>query len=300
MQTHLLAPIVIFCYNRPDHLKRTIEALTLNAEAKESDLIVFSDGPKNATDQPKVQEIRDYINTLSGFKSISLESAEKNKGLAKSIIDGATLVINKYGKIIVMEDDLICTKDFLYFINDALNFYEKTPNIFSVSGYNFQINSPINYNSEIAMIYRASSLGWATWKDQWQKVDWDVTDFKDFLKDKNRQDQLKNAGEDILPMIAKQQMGVINSWAVRWTYHHVKHNGYCLVPMKSKIKTIGNDGSGSNPVATTLRTEEPIFEGKVNLDASVTPNTEIIEALRKRNSPSLIRRIINLLKYKVW
>lgn len=295
-----LAPIVIFCYNRQDHLKSTIDALALNDLAKESDLIVFSDGPRKESDKEKIEGVRAYLSTISGFGSVSIHARKENMGLARSIITGVSEVLGQYGKAIIMEDDLLCTADFLAYMNDALDTFEENPLVFSVSGYSFGIGTVKRYPEDTALVFRASSLGWGTWKDRWERVDWQVSDFPEFMNSPERQDRLKDAGEDILPMIVKQQRGLINSWAVRWAYHHVKYGGYCLIPVRSKIKTTGDDGSGSNPVAATLRNDPGFAEGAVRLNPGILPDAGITRFIRRNNRPSLYRKIINWFRFRVW
>ncbi|MBX2951618.1 MAG: glycosyltransferase [Leadbetterella sp.] len=295
-----LAPIVIFCYNRREHLENTVDALALNPLAKDSDLIVYSDGPRRETDTEKITDLRAYLATVTGFRSVTVHARKENMGLARSIITGVSEVLNSYGKAIILEDDLLSTPDFLAYMNDALRVFEENPLVFSVSGYSFGIGAVKEYSQDTALVFRASSLGWGTWKDRWEKVDWQVSDFPEFMSSPERQDSLKNAGEDILPMIIKQQRGLINSWAVRWTYHHVKYGGYCLIPVRSKIKTIGDDGSGSNPVAATLHQDLGYGESPVRLNPDILPDPAITRFIRRNNRPSLYRRIINRWKFGVW
>ena len=119
-----LAPIILFVYNRPEHTKKTLESLKINELASESSLFIFSDGSKNENDKKSVDEVRKYISTISGFKEIKIILREKNLGLADSVISGVTEVIEKYGKAIVLEDDIVTSKYFLKFMNEALDFYE--------------------------------------------------------------------------------------------------------------------------------------------------------------------------------
>ena len=295
-----LAPIVIFCYNRPDHLQRTVEALAANSLAARSELIVFSDGARKEADEPQIEAVRAYLATVSGFRSVRVVAAPRNKGLARSVIEGVTEVVSTYGKVIVMEDDLLCTPDFLVYMNDAIQTFGENPLVFSVSGYSFGTGAVSSYPDDTALVLRASSLGWGTWKDRWEKADWQVSDFGEFMNSTERQNRLKDAGEDILPMIIKQQRGLINSWAVRWTYHHVKYGGYCLIPVRSKIRTIGDDGSGSNPVAATLRQNLGFGEGAVHLNPAIQPDAAITRFIRRNNRPSLFRKVINWWKFGVW
>lgn len=295
-----LAPIILFCYNRPEHLQKTITALQANSLAEASKLIVYSDGAKDSENQPLIEEVRKYLKTVTGFESIEMHFAEKNVGLATSIINGVTDVLNRYEKAIIMEDDLVCSSDYLEFMNNALVIYKDNAQVFSVSGYNFGIVPPQDYREETALVLRASSWGWATWKDRWEKVDWNVSDFQEFRKSPKRINELKNAGEDILPMIVKQQLGLIHSWAVRWTYHHVKYGGYCLIPLKSKIQNIGTDGSGTNFTSKTSRYNQDLDHNLPSLNAKIQPNDGITKFIRCSNRPSFYRKIINLWKFKVW
>ncbi len=294
------APVVVFCYNRPDHLKRTVEALAADRLAAQSELIFYSDGPRREEDQTAVEAVRAYLATVEGFRSVQVVAAPQNKGLARSVIEGVTETLNRYGKAIVMEDDLLCTPDFLGYMNEALVRFSGNPKVFSVSGYSFGVGAVASYREDTALVFRASSLGWGTWKDRWEKVDWQVSDFKEFLGSPERKDHLKDAGEDILPMIIKQQRGVINSWAVRWTYHHVKYGGYCLIPVRSKIRTTGDDGSGSNPVAPNLSQNLGYGEAPVDLNTDIDPHDAITRFIRRNNRPSIYRKVINWWKFRVW
>jgi hypothetical protein len=240
----MLAPIVLFVYNRPTHTKKTVEALKQNKLAKESQLFIFSDAPKNENSIESVEEVRKYIKSINGFENIIIREAEKNKGLATSVISGVTEVIKEYGKVIVLEDDLVTSVNFLEYMNKALCFYENNQKIWSISGYNLPIEIPKAYNKDVYLSYRACSWGWATWKDRWDKNDWTVSNYDDFLKSKEQQKLFNRGGSDMTDMLKSQMEGKIDSWAIRWCYSQFKDNSYTIYPVKSKIQNIGNDGSG--------------------------------------------------------
>ncbi len=241
-----LAPIVVFVYNRVEHTKLTIEKLKENLLAKESNLYIFSDGPKKESDIEKIEEIRKYINNISGFKSIKIIESEKNKGLAKSVIYGVSNIIKEYGKVIVVEDDLITAKNFLNFMNDCLNFYEKDDKIWSISGYKLPIKIPFTYKNSIYLTERASSWGWATWSDRWLSVDWDIKDYMNFIKNKNKVKEFERGGHDLCEMLSAQMNGKIDSWAIRWCYNQYKQGKFTIFPVKSLVQNIGLDGSGTH------------------------------------------------------
>ena len=225
-----LAPVVLFVFNRPWHTRQTLEALQNNTLSGESDLIIFSDGAKTIEDETKVREVRDHIKTINGFKKLSIFERDRNHGLAASIISGVTEVVNKYGKIIVLEDDLISSANFLQFMNQALTTYEKKKDIFSVTGYNFVSKIPDGYKKQVFLSYRSST--WGTWADRWTKADWEVKDFKQFLRNKRDHTRFNRGGDDLTGMLIQQMKGKLDSWGIRWCFTHFIHNAYCLVPIK--------------------------------------------------------------------
>ncbi len=247
-----LAPIALFVYNRPLHTKKTIERLQDNYFASESDLFIFSDAPKNEQDEnevTQVNEVRKYIREVNGFKNIKIIEKERNFGLANSIISGTTEVIDKYGKVIVVEDDLVASRFFLKFMNEALNFYENNKKVFSVTGYNYPPNLlkiPKDYSYDVYFCPRCSSWGWGTWKDRWDKADWELKDIDEFLNNKRLRKIYSYSGEDKIDMLIAQRQGKIDSWATRWEFTHFKNDGYCLYPVKTFLDNIGFDGSGIN------------------------------------------------------
>ena len=242
-----LAPIVLFVYNRPWHTRQTVEALQKNELAKESVLYVFADGPKSAATEEQLNNIREtraYVRQITGFKEIHIEEAEKNKGLANSVIGGVTKVVNQYGKVIVLEDDLLVHPFFLRFINEALDFYAKDKRIYSIGGFNYGFPMPDHYKKDVYIVHRSESCGWGTWKDRWDNVDWSISDASAFFMSKRKQRRFNRGGEDMSNMLKMQLEGKIDSWAIRWDYHMYKHNAYCLRPVKTFVENIGFDGTG--------------------------------------------------------
>jgi hypothetical protein len=245
----LLAPVVVFVYNRPNHTKQTIESLAENFLAKETEVFIFSDSAKNEKSFEKVDEVRKYIDSLLDrklFKSIEIIKADSNKGLANSVILGVSQIINKYNKVIVVEDDLVSSKDYLQYMNDGLNYYEKDKKIWSISGYSFNLKIPKEYKSEIYLSYRACSWGYATWKDRWEHVDWKVTDYGEFKNNKKSRKKFDRGGRDMADMLDSQMQGKIDSWAIRWCYAQSKLDMFTVYPVVSRIKNIGLDGTGTH------------------------------------------------------
>lgn len=243
-----LAPIILFVYNRPEHTRRTVEALAKNDMAKDSELYIYCDGPKeNASIETlqKIREAREYVSTISGFKDIHIVCQPKNKGLDPSEIDAVTEIVNRYGKVIVVEDDLITHRYFLRFMNEALNFYEYDKRIYTVSGYTDAIEFPESYQDDVFASYRCESWGWGTWADRWAQNDWNEQHYRIVQHPTRRQIRRFNrAGEDFYPMLLDKVHGRTDAWDIRWGHTLYLHDGLCVRPIRSLLYNIGFDGTG--------------------------------------------------------
>lgn len=235
------APILLFTYKRLAPLKKTVEALKQNQLAQISDLFIFSDGPKSDADVDQIDEIRSFLKTVDGFRTVEIEASEANKGLATSIIDGVTKVFERYDRVIVLEDDLLTTPNFLKYMNNAMSYYEASAKAFSISAYSFDLRHNEDAQNTTYFLNRGWSWGWGTWKDRWQDVDWNVADYASFSKDRKRQKEFAAGGSDLNKMLQKQMTGQLDSWAIRWFYHQYKVSGLTLYPLASKVYNNGFD-----------------------------------------------------------
>ncbi|MEP7142927.1 MAG: sugar transferase [Ferruginibacter sp.] len=231
------APVCLFVYKRHDTLKHTIASLLENELAPFTDIHIFSDAAACDADIENVNAVRNYIRALKGFKSVFVYLSEKNNGLAQSIIDGVSKIVNTAGRVIVLEDDLIVSRNFLNFMNEALTAYENNLKIFSVSGYSSPVK--VQFACDVYYTRRASSWGWATWKNRWEEIDWTVPDFEQFSKDREKQNKFNKMGSDLTHMLKKQMNGRINSWAIRWVYHQFKYDLLTVFPLVSKVSNNG-------------------------------------------------------------
>lgn len=234
-----LAPICLFTYNRLDETVQTINALKNNYLAKDSDLIIFSDGPKDKQSINKVFELRQFLKSVGGFKSIILHESSENKGLANSIITGVTQIINVYGKVIVVEDDLITMPNFLDFMNQALDYYIHIQKIQSVNGFSLKIEC----KDDIYFHNRTFPWGWGTWKDRWSKNLFDIGEIEKKIESNSSLlvEFKKECGNDMARMLKDSFSGVINSWYIRWAFNHFINRTCAVFPNTSKIINIGFD-----------------------------------------------------------
>jgi len=239
------APIVLFVYNRPKHTRQTIETLKQNLYAGQSDLIIYADGPKKCESDSAIREVRDYIKTISGFKNITITEHKQNLGLANSIIKGVTEVVHRYGKIIVLEDDLLISPDFLRFMNEALEYYSDEEKVMQISGHMFNVN--IEAETEAVLLPFTTSWGWATWRRAWNHFDPQTHDYEIVKKNKALRYKFDlKGGYNYFDMLELQKKKEIDSWAIRWYLSVFMLEGLTLYPIKSLINNIGFDGSGTH------------------------------------------------------
>ena len=240
------APIVIFAFNRLETLRRCVVSLAANSEAAETDLIVYVDGPRpqKQGEAAKVEAVREYVKTITGFKSLTYHFSEENKKLGPSIIAGVTEVVNQYGRAIVIEDDLIASRNLLAYMNQGLDRYEEEKKVWSVSGFSCRVKVPKGYEADAYFCSRSTSWGWATWKDRWIKCDWELKDWDDV----NRRGKAFNrwGGSDCFGMLRGWHEDRNQSWAIRFCYNQFVNDALSLFPIISKIENEGFDGSGTN------------------------------------------------------
>ncbi len=238
------APIVLFVYHRPGHTRQTVEALQKNELASESDLFIFSDAPKKTEAVAAVQEVREYIKTVGGFKSVSIVERDINFGLANSIIDGVTRMCNEYGRVIVLEDDLVTSPYFLRYMNDALDLYEHEENIISIHGYIYPVAEKL---PETFFLRGADCWGWATWKRGWELFEQDGRRLLEELCRQKLTDRFDfDNSYPYIKMLRAQIVGKNNSWAIRWYASAFLKNKLTLYPGSSLVLNIGMDDSGTH------------------------------------------------------
>lgn len=235
----MTAPILLFAYKRPAELKATIEALRANYLASQSDLYVFVDAPKRPEDEPKVAQVHELLDKLTGFRSIHRDYAKTNIGCADSVIRGISIVLAKNSSAIIVEDDLVTSPNFLDFMNQGLVQYAQSKRIYSVAGYTFPFQKPADYAADAYFIPRHSPWGWATWADRWQSIDWGMTDYAAFEKDRIQQKAFKQGGSDLVGMLRDQMEGRADAWDIRFCYNRFKANGLTVYPTVAKVENIG-------------------------------------------------------------
>lgn len=247
----MLSPVIVFAYNRPRHLQCTLEALNRNDLAEDTELFIFCDGAKGKEDRDRVDETRgvaDNFASDSNFKNVEISYSDVNKGLANSVISGVSRILQRFESVIVLEDDIVSAPNFLRYMNECLDYYQKDSRVGAISAYTPKFRIPSNYQHDLFLSKRGNSWGWATWKEIWEKTDWKVSDFSSFSKDRKRKRAFDATQFRAVEMLCEQMNGQIDSWAIRWDYSFFVRGLYTVYPVKTKVVNIGCDGSGTHCV----------------------------------------------------
>jgi len=236
------APIILFTYNRPNHTQQTIEALQKNELAAASELFIYSDAAKDENAKPQVDALRNYLHSIKGFKNVTLIERDTNYGLARNIIEGVGDIVSRYGRVIVLEDDIVPSLYFLRYMNDGLEFYKDEEKVISIHAYLPPVKPTIRENF---FLKGADCWGWATWKRGWDHFEADGQKLLDALLEKKLAYEFDlDRAYPFTRMLIDQIKGKNNSWAIRWQASAFVDNKLTLYPKKSLVQNIGNDGSG--------------------------------------------------------
>jgi len=317
-----LAPIVLFVYNRPFHTQRTLDYLQKNKLADQSTLYIYCDGAKDNANEDttqKISQVRRIIKDKHWCKEVHIIESEQNKGLALSIRIGVSEVIEKYGRVIVMEDDLITSPAFLTYMNKALDYYIDKKSVFSIGGYNMPstiMQIPEDYEYDVYVCLRNESWGWATWEDRWNQIDWEVKQYESMLKNKELQEAFNRGGDDVFEMLQMQQNGKLNIWSIQFTMAHFVNHAVSIIPTVSYVDNVGLDGSGENcgthlsmrnnflNTNENIRFLDILYEDKRIINAFYNPNCRkkrpLWQKMINRVSRLLGRKNVFVIKKKIY
>lgn len=241
----MLAPIILFTFNRPEHTRRTVGALVKNEFASESDLIVFCDGPRNSGDKTRICEVHEYVDGIKGFLSVKVIKHETNLGLAQSVINGVTTVVNEYGSAIVLEDDLITSPYFLRYMNDGLRTYANNGKVASIVGWIPQLD--IKDPPETFFLKGTDCWGWATWTRAWSKFEPDAKKLVMSIRKQKLEHEFNcDSSINSIGILENFIEGKCSTWALRWEASIFLANMYSLFPGRPLVDNIGFDGTGTH------------------------------------------------------
>ena len=297
-----LAPIGVSTYSRINHLKQTIEALQKNTLAKESNLYIFSDAPK-AGDEEKIAKIRNYIHTIDGFKSVNIIERKTNSRV-KNNRGGIKQLLDEYGRIIFMEDDIVTAPGFLQFMNDGLDFYKDDKRVLSIAGYCPPIKMPNNYNEDIFLLQRFSAWGFATWEEKFNPFSFELEKhgINKFLNNKISVKEFKKNGEDMYPMLISEKEGKLDALDVKLMFYEFKYDMFSLYPQRTLTQNIGLDGSGVHCGATNKfhhkklwdKTDNFQFVKNIQIDAGIIKANYKFRKIGLRNKTIVFTKKIGI------
>lgn len=293
-----LAPIALFVYNRPEHTKKTLGALSQCELASESDLYIFADGPKeNASTEiiDKINKVHEIIDGVKWSKNIYIEKKPTNLGLAKSIVAGVTTLCNKFGRVIVLEDDLLVSKNFLTYMNNSLEKYKDCSNVYQISGFMFPVS--FKCKDDAFFLNLTTTWGWGTWNRAWKLFDWNPKDIQEKIQNKAILKRFDlNGVYPYSKMLIDRINGKNDSWGILWWWAVFNANGLVLHPAQTLVANIGFDGTG-----THCGKQQRIFKNMLTdiadlkLPLVIKENNKYFRIIRKYLKVNLLKKIMGLL-----
>lgn len=256
----MLAPIVVFAFNRPALLQKTLNALAQNTRASESTLTVFCDGPRHQEEKKDTDAVQEIANNVSGFSAVNVVAREKNLGCAASIIAGLQQMFAQHERLIIIEDDILCSSHTLDFLNEGLERYAQCKTVFNIAAWSppqkiFSV--PIQYEWDVYAIPRMNGWGWATWRDRFESVDWNVPGYDAFCKSSVLRNAFDAGGADMSGMLDGQMHGKMDAWDIRMDYSRFSQGCVGINPVRSYTTNIGI-GCGTHTTTHTDRYDNDI------------------------------------------
>ncbi len=299
------SPVLIPTLNRHIHFKKCVESLSSCIHAIDTDLYIALDYPLKETHYEGYNLIAQYIPAIKGFKTINIIQRDVNFGAEKNLQEAITVLFKKYDKIIITEDDNIFSNDFLTFVNKGLEVYQNRSDIFSITGYQYPISVPRSFKLDIYLWSGFSAWGVGIWKEKWAKVDWNYPNLKSFLENKQLFTKLNNIAEHYIPELRKiLETGHITIDTII-CYHQFINGLYSAFPIISRVRNIGNDGSGihCSNLKNDIYTEQVLYTN--GTDYTLPPNIRINNKMfsilskhfRKNIKSKLKLFLINVLKF---
>lgn len=291
------APIIVTVYDRLQHFQQCIGALQRNGPAKESELYVVSDAPGKPDHASKIDQVRAYARSITGFKQIHLIFREENYGAFRSCLAIMQQVMDEHSRFIYLEDDVLAAPNFLDYMNDGLNFYEADQRVFSIAAYTLPIQFPKNFKAGVFFQPSHCPWGFATWKDRYVKVDFSVCDrYSVALGNSKLYDKLISTGNYMIQILRADSVGQLQVPDVRICFHQFIHDLYTVYPRDSKVMNIGLDGSGMHSGTDkkkkySVQADTSIH--KTTFDADVRLDPAIIRRIRNYQNGNLWERLVN-------
>lgn len=294
------APLAIFAYNRFEEFVQTISSLKKNPECSDTNLYIFIDGARNKADENSIKKIYEYCQQIIGFRELNITVRDRNIGLKANIISGVSSVIEKFGRVICLEDDIVVSSNFLNYMNSSLQKYENREDVWHINGWN------VNYNFKKEQKIFCSPVmncwGWATWERSWKHFsDSFETNIKIWDISKRYKFNLSGSNSFYSQLVGNF-IGRNNTWAVFWYATIFNNAGKCITPRLSLTKNIGE----KNPTHKQGMefSNQTIYEGDFILPSKTLIDEDEVtymkmEYFKRSSSYDLVKRFIWLLM-PIW
>lgn len=291
------APVIIPTLSRYGHFKNCVESLRLCKYSNNTDLFIFLDYPSKESHWDGYENIKKYLPTIKGFKSINIIERKRNFGVVDNCFKSVEYVLERSDRFIFSEDDNVFSPDFLNYMNSGLEIFKDRSDIFSINGYHYPIKLPKFYKSDTYISQAFNAWGFGIWKNKWEEIDWSIDNLKLFLSKKENTKKLNNKRYVFSLKKIVSSKNILGDIFIG--YHLQKNNMYCVFPVISKVKNFGLDGSGVHATKSNYLSakylNQKISDGSSScfFDINILPDPVVIKRINKYFRPSFFKILSN-------
>lgn len=296
------AAICVFAYKRPDHLRTCLSALLKNEEARDLDLRIYIDAPRQVSDRDVHRKVLSVCDQPWAFSNIKVIQRDTNAGLYESLTSGISETLCDYESVIVIEDDIEASPFLIRYLLDGLHLYLDAKDVASIHGYTPPIKQRL---PETFFLRGADCWGWATWRDRWDLFRHDAAAMAQEIRHRGLVHEFNlNGNYDYLGMLDGRAAGLNNSWAICWHTSCFLANKLTLYPGRSLVRNIGLDGSGEHcgpsKVMATEASQNPVRVEKIPVEVNPSVYSKYCNHYSGNKPPkSLLKAIISRSKIRL-
>jgi len=239
-----LAPVGITVYNRPLHLQQTISSLLDCELSNETEVFFFIDAPR-MVDLENCLAVKKFILKINGFKKVHLIERQVND-FHENVLHCIDYLLNKYGKMIYLEDDIVVSPCFLKSMNRGLEIFESDVNVFSITGYRPPLTSFCHDEDVLYAVPRFTFWGMGIWKRSWDASEKRprISRLVRLMVNPSRLKFFWSGGADLILTFVADTFHKVEALDARLNMSQVELGMYTLYPSSAIAMNIGHDGSG--------------------------------------------------------
>lgn len=238
MSDPLRTAILLIVFNRPHTTRTVFDAIR---QARPSRLYVAADGPRNAEEAQRCEEVRAIATQVDWECDLRTLFREKNLGMKMAESGAMSWFFEEEEEGIVLEDDTLPDPSFFGFSEELLSRYRDEPRIMMISGNRF-VKRDRTYSFSYSFSHYPHTWGWAGWRRAWDHYDRDMAewpalrstgwlravggghrDFEAYWRDKF------DAAYD----------GTVNTWDYQWVFSCWVRGGLSVAPSRNLVSNIG-------------------------------------------------------------